>query len=608
MQEWHFQPTLGCVREGVSTGDFMRKLVFLFVFVCALAGARSAYAVDGGPGDPEPPVIRTHQASLTVTPPSGGSISGTGISCPGDCVQDLDYEESCEFVGIGGETCTPLDASTVRLTAGRGAGWTADWHNGDCSAEPSANVCDVEVLDDETVSLTWLDTGAPTVGFSSPAAVAGPSTVFTASASDNAGIAKADFFIDNVQRGTDTSPPYQFSPDLSLLADGSSHTLKVISQDTSGNRSSDLAGAPSHSFTADRSTGLSAVSAPGALVDGTPSVSFTPPADVKSGGVTCRTKRDTTVTGTQTGCTSPYSAQVAGDGAYTVELTVEDRVGNTATVTRSFTLDTTDPQLSITGGPAAGAVVQARAASFNFSSSDANGVTLACKLDGGAFGPCSGADSHTLSGLSLGGHTFVVRAMDGAGNVVTVERAFTVQDPPAPVGGGNAGADGNTGTNSATNTETGAATSPGAGGPGPGAGNGPGAGITGTPSGQGETAAEPLVVAARSSAKFSVRGGKTKVSKLNLTRLARGAVVEVTCKGNGCPRGTTKFNIKKSTLKLAAVFKRRTLRARARIEVRVTQRGRTGRVFRYTTQKGKKKPKAQTLCLPAGASTPKACG
>jgi hypothetical protein len=44
------------------------------------------------------------------------------------------------------------------------------------------------------------------------------------------------------------------------------------------------------------------------------------------------------------------------------------------------------------------------------------------------------------------------------------------------------------------------------------------------------------------------------------------------------------------------------------IEVRVTTAGKTGRVFRYTTQAGRKKPKVQTLCLPAGASRPTACG
>jgi len=571
----------------------VRKVLILAVVGGVLVSADTALAIPGDPGEPQ---IGTHQASLTVTPPAAGSVTGTGIACPGDCFEELDYDESCERTRIGGPLeCSPIDPSTIRLTAARGPGWTADWGDGDCSAEPSANVCDVEVLDEQTVSLAWLDTGWPTVGFSSPASKAGPATVFNAVAGDNAGVSKVDFYVDGVLRGTDTSLPYQFAPDLSLYADGSSHALKIISQDPSGNRSSDLASAPSHTFTVDRSTSVSSVSTPASLVKAAPSVTFTPPADLKTNGMTCTTKRGTTTTGSTPGCTSPYTAQLGAspaDGAYTVELRAEDNVGNVATITRAFTLDKTNPQVQINGGPAEGAVIDSRSASYNFAASDANGVTITCRLDSGAFGPCSGADSHALNGLTLGAHTFTVRAVDGAGNESSAQRTFTVQDPSTQTPDqGNQGGGSPTTTTATTTTGTDITGTPGTTGTA-----GTTGGTTGTPGNQGESL-DPPVVAARSSAKFSVKRGKTKVSKLKLNGLARGMVVEVACKGKGCPRGTTKFTAKKATLDLTSVFKKRTLGAGARIEVRVTQAARRGKLFRYTTQKGSKKPKVQTTIV-----------
>jgi hypothetical protein len=571
--------------------------VVLAVFGCVLASADTALAAGGG-GDPGDPVVTTVQASLTVT--NGGGLvtgeivtngSGTVINCGSDCFEDLDYEKSCD-PPPGPQLCSD-DHVTVRLTASR-AGFTPHWNAADCDAQPSASQCDVEVTGAETARVTWTDSSPPTVGFSSPAAVAGPSTVFTAVPSDNVGVTKVDFYVDGILRATDTSPPYQYLPDLSPYADGSSHTLKVIAQDTSGNVSSNLADAPSHTFSVDKSTSITGVTTPAALVAAAPAVSFTPPGDLKSAGMTCTTKRGTTTTGSTTGCTSPYTAQLGAspaDGNYTVELRAEDAVGNVATVTRTFTLDTVNPQLQITGGPAEGGVVQSRAASFNFTSSDANGVTLSCKLDGAAFGSCSGADSHGLSGLSLGLHTFAVRAVDGAGNTTTVQRTFTVEDPPAPPSNGGQGSGTPTGGDTPVQTGdgqagTGPTTQPGQGG----------SGQATTPGGQGESA-DPPVVAARSSAKFSVKSGETKVSKLKLSGLARGMVVEVSCKGKGCPRGTTKFTVKKTSLDLTSVFKKRTLGAGAKIEVRVTQSGRRGKLFRYTTQKGSKKPKVQTLVV-----------
>jgi hypothetical protein len=62
-----------------------------------------------------------------------------------------------------------------------------------------------------------------------------------------------------------------------------------------------------------------------------------------------------------------------------------------------------------------------------------NGVAFQCRLDGSPFAPCTSAQTYT--GLAGGGHTFEVRAVDGAGNAsAPVSRDWTVdtQPPAAP--------------------------------------------------------------------------------------------------------------------------------------------------------------------------------
>jgi hypothetical protein len=65
---------------------------------------------------------------------------------------------------------------------------------------------------------------------------------------------------------------------------------------------------------------------------------------------------------------------------------------------------------------------------FTFSSPEL-GVTFQCRLDLGAFAPCT--SPATFSGFTPGAHTFFVRAVDGAGNVdpTPASMAFTVQAP-----------------------------------------------------------------------------------------------------------------------------------------------------------------------------------
>jgi hypothetical protein len=89
--------------------------------------------------------------------------------------------------------------------------------------------------------------------------------------------------------------------------------------------------------------------------------------------------------------------------------------------------DTTPPNTTITAQPATSSTEAA--ASFSFTSSE-SGSTFACKLDEASWSSC--APPKGYAGLSVGAHSFSVRATDGSGNVdaTPASASWTVQAPP----------------------------------------------------------------------------------------------------------------------------------------------------------------------------------
>ncbi len=91
--------------------------------------------------------------------------------------------------------------------------------------------------------------------------------------------------------------------------------------------------------------------------------------------------------------------------------------------------DSTPPDTTISSGPAS--TVSVTSVGFGFSGTE-TGVRFECSLDGSAFSACQSPT--TLSSLSLGAHTFRVRAIDPAGNPdpTPASRTFTVTTDTAP--------------------------------------------------------------------------------------------------------------------------------------------------------------------------------
>jgi hypothetical protein len=129
---------------------------------------------------------------------------------------------------------------------------------------------------------------------------------------------------------------------------------------------------------------------------------------------------------TATPCTSPMTYAGLAEGAHKFRVKATDPAGNTdpTAARRTFTVDTTPPETTITSGPS-GTITQSDA-SFSFSASEA-GSHFRCRLDSASFEGCNSLKAY--SSLAAGTHRFRVRAIDRAGNLdpTPAIRDFTVQ-------------------------------------------------------------------------------------------------------------------------------------------------------------------------------------
>jgi len=135
-------------------------------------------------------------------------------------------------------------------------------------------------------------------------------------------------------------------------------------------------------------------------------------------------------------CGTTVSYSGLSDGTHNFSVFGKDQVGNVSgKVTRTWTVDTTVPTVTISSGPASG--TNQTSASFTFAPSEP--ATLSCALDAAPFNVCKSPRS--VSGLSNGPHRFFMYGTDPAGNrsamaewdwtVDTVPPAVTITSGPA---------------------------------------------------------------------------------------------------------------------------------------------------------------------------------
>jgi hypothetical protein len=227
-------------------------------------------------------------------------------------------------------------------------------------------------------------------------------------------------------RGTvKASASGNWSLDITAVADGA-HTFSVRARDAAGN----VSGARDLRVSVDRSEPETTLSSgPSGLTNNaSPSFDF---SSSKAGSTfECRLDGPDASTGTYAACTAPTAFIALTDGDYTFRVRATDGAGNvdSTPVLRSFIVDTTAADTSITGGPTG--LTSNSSPSFTFASPE-GGVGFECRLDGpgGATATFVACESPKVyAALSDGAYTLQVRTVDAAGNkdATPAVRTFSV--------------------------------------------------------------------------------------------------------------------------------------------------------------------------------------
>ncbi|HTJ47802.1 MAG TPA: Ig-like domain-containing protein [Kofleriaceae bacterium] len=206
----------------------------------------------------------------------------------------------------------------------------------------------------------------------------------------------------------------------SFLADGG-HTFAVRVTDAANNSFT----TPVRNFTVDTTAPTATIT--GGPIDPTPTNDATPQFTFTTGG--SPTKIECAVDGAFATCTSPYTTSTLVDGGHTFAVRVTDAANNSFTTpVRNFTVDTSGPTATITGGPIDPTPTNDATPQFTFTTAGSP-TKIECGVDG-SFATCT--SPYTSSSLLDGGHTFAVRVTDAANNVFTTPvRNFTI-DTAAP--------------------------------------------------------------------------------------------------------------------------------------------------------------------------------
>jgi hypothetical protein len=127
-----------------------------------------------------------------------------------------------------------------------------------------------------------------------------------------------------------------------------------------------------------------------------------------------------------TSCLSPQLFSDLTDGRHTFVVRAADALSNMGPeATYAWTIETRAPIVAVTSAPAA--LSNSPTVSLSFSADEP--ATFQCNLDDRGFQLCTSPASY--GGLRDGGHSFVVRATDAAGNVAAASQAWTT-DATAP--------------------------------------------------------------------------------------------------------------------------------------------------------------------------------
>jgi len=240
------------------------------------------------------------------------------------------YSDDQSYFSGKGMDSAPLHALADGVSGGNGV-----YAYGASSAFPSqtwsATNYWVDVVFSPATTTTG-DTTAPAVSVTAPtggSTVSGSVTV-TATASDNVGVSKVEFYVNGALQATDTASPYSFSWNTASLSDGS-YTLTAKAYDAAGNiGTSSSVSVTVKNTVADTTAPTVSISSPAAsaTVSGTATVTTTASDNVGVSKVEFYVNGALQATDTATPYSFSWNTSSLTNGSYTLSAKAYDAAGN----------------------------------------------------------------------------------------------------------------------------------------------------------------------------------------------------------------------------------------------------------------------------------------
>jgi hypothetical protein len=507
-----------------------------------------------------------------------GRVTATGIDCSrlpggqvvGDCNETIQDDEP--FCDPESGICTPQGGGLVfTATPGDGFQFTS-WSHPQCNPR-SKNPCGVVFapgavappFDVFTITATFTDVQDPTTAVTEPganAAVRGTIAV-KATAADNAGTPAVALNAGGRILAQFTAPPFQTTFDTTTVPDGAMQFSSTATD------SSNRTATRTVNVTVDNTNPTLTVTGPNNQTFGpgaTPTWTLAAADQTTAVNVRCSVV-PVGQPANLGNCTSNTQERLVNppDGRYTLTVRATDAAGNFVDQTRAFAVDTGPPDTTITSGPDDGSSTEATSLTWGLGASEPS--TFECRLyltatGPGAFAPCSGAASHTVSGLAAGTYTFEARATDGFNNVdpTPVKRTVLVVSPPP---------------------------------------------VIPPPVVHQTTIFQQVIVVTLTFSFHDANKKTTRISALTVNSVPAGSTVSARCP-KGCAKKSLVVNNAKGNVSLKALAGKKPLKVKTKITVTVSKPGAVSAVKVLEVQK-RKAPTVQSLCLPPGAAKPGKC-
>lgn len=276
-----------------------------------------------------------------------------------------------------------------------------------------------------TVMVDNIDTEAPSVSLSGVGNALSGTVTLNASASDNTGVSRVDYYLDNALIGSATTAPFSFAFNTGSISAGS-HTLKAVAIDAAGNQGTGSLSNIVIDNTAPAVTSLSPAN--GADVAGT--IVIQTSGSDNNGVALIEIIVDGNLVSSRANSTSAtfsLDTTALSNGSHSVTVRITDAAGNKTMSTNTVDVQNVSAQIPVVAfdilNPKNGAVVAGSVPlKIRLTSGAADTVTF--KIDGGA------AQNANMSGLPTGdyGFTWITK------NVVS-EGTHSIQINAANAGG-----------------------------------------------------------------------------------------------------------------------------------------------------------------------------